>query len=334
MRIFLFTTILATIVSLTYVTISNAACPEGPLNTFNCNTLDPNPDPDGIQRFGDPNNFIITVNDGAGIDTTLQPELDDDGIVLGNGNDMITVDGGSVIGQDGALDLLNGNNTITLRNATLRGITDPAIRAGNGQDILNIENSILNSFGSDIMSIGDGNDIVTVSDSELIVMTVSGGDNAINVSDGDDTVSTLRSILQGARTGAIKATAISLGAGNDTLTLGTGTDLRSLMDGGQIQNGRIDCNQDFDTLIFAMEVPEDDLFLISAQLAAKDPAGDSITINGLEYEWIACERIVNELVGVNVISPVPTLSEWGLISMAAILGIVGFIVARRKQAIE
>ena len=28
---------------------------------------------------------------------------------------------------------------------------------------------------------------------------------------------------------------------------------------------------------------------------------------------------------------VPTLSEWGLIAMAAILGIVGFIVARRRM---
>lgn len=29
--------------------------------------------------------------------------------------------------------------------------------------------------------------------------------------------------------------------------------------------------------------------------------------------------------------PVPTLSEWGLIAMAGILGIVGFMVIRRRQ---
>ena len=29
--------------------------------------------------------------------------------------------------------------------------------------------------------------------------------------------------------------------------------------------------------------------------------------------------------------PIPTLSEWGLIAMAAILGIVGFIVIRRRK---
>ncbi len=31
-------------------------------------------------------------------------------------------------------------------------------------------------------------------------------------------------------------------------------------------------------------------------------------------------------------SNVPTLSEWGLIAMAVILGIVGFMVVRRRKA--
>lgn len=30
-------------------------------------------------------------------------------------------------------------------------------------------------------------------------------------------------------------------------------------------------------------------------------------------------------------NPIPTLSEWGLIAMAGILGIVGFIIVRRKR---
>ena len=34
----------------------------------------------------------------------------------------------------------------------------------------------------------------------------------------------------------------------------------------------------------------------------------------------------------SVISPIPTLSEWGLITMAGILGIVGFMVMRRRKA--
>ena len=31
-------------------------------------------------------------------------------------------------------------------------------------------------------------------------------------------------------------------------------------------------------------------------------------------------------------TPIPTLSEWGLIAMAGILGIVGFMVIRRKKS--
>ena len=32
-----------------------------------------------------------------------------------------------------------------------------------------------------------------------------------------------------------------------------------------------------------------------------------------------------------VVSPIPTISEWGLIAMAGILGIVGFMVIRRRK---
>jgi len=32
-----------------------------------------------------------------------------------------------------------------------------------------------------------------------------------------------------------------------------------------------------------------------------------------------------------ITSPIPTLSEWGLIAMAGVLGIVGYIVVRRKK---
>jgi len=80
-----------------------------------------------------------------------------------------------------------------------------------------------------------------------------------------------------------------------------------------------------------MDVPEDLLAFISAQLASKNPVDDSITINDLFYEWVDCEEILNELVGVRNVRPIPTLSEWGLIAMAGVLGIVGFMVMRRRK---
>jgi len=34
-----------------------------------------------------------------------------------------------------------------------------------------------------------------------------------------------------------------------------------------------------------------------------------------------------------ITTPIPTLSEWGLIAMAGILGIAGFMVIRRRKAV-
>ena len=114
---------------------------------------------------------------------------------------------------------------------------------------------------------------------------------------------------------------IELGGDDDTLTLGTGAVLI---------NGTIDCGGGIDTIIFTMAVPTNHVDEITAEINSKDPAGDSITINNLFYEWVDCEELIPELTG-GFISPVPTLSEWGLIAMAGILGIVGFMVMRRRK---
>ncbi|TFG74792.1 MAG: IPTL-CTERM sorting domain-containing protein [Thermodesulfobacteriales bacterium] len=34
---------------------------------------------------------------------------------------------------------------------------------------------------------------------------------------------------------------------------------------------------------------------------------------------------------IQIPSPIPTLSEWGLIAMAGVLGIIGFMVMRRRK---
>lgn len=41
---------------------------------------------------------------------------------------------------------------------------------------------------------------------------------------------------------------------------------------------------------------------------------------------------VEDLIGDDEVSSVPTLSQWGMIAMACILGIVGFIIATRRKA--
>jgi hypothetical protein len=49
---------------------------------------------------------------------------------------------------------------------------------------------------------------------------------------------------------------------------------------------------------------------------------------GQSTELIMDDVIIN---AVDIPSSVPALSEWGLIAMAGVLGIVGFIVVRRKK---
>ncbi len=51
-----------------------------------------------------------------------------------------------------------------------------------------------------------------------------------------------------------------------------------------------------------------------------DPVGNGFFITGFEGETGACSS-----------ASIPTLNEWGLIAMASILGIVGFMVMRRRK---
>ncbi len=58
-------------------------------------------------------------------------------------------------------------------------------------------------------------------------------------------------------------------------------------------------------------------------LGENSPFGDLVNDTGLvtEFKLTVLPRISN----------VPTLSEWGLIAMAGILGLVGFMVIRRRK---
>lgn len=55
-----------------------------------------------------------------------------------------------------------------------------------------------------------------------------------------------------------------------------------------------------------------------------------ITNFGTFFPDDTCNQTTNMCQG--EVTDVPTISEWGLIAMAGILGIVGFMVIRRKQA--
>ncbi len=49
------------------------------------------------------------------------------------------------------------------------------------------------------------------------------------------------------------------------------------------------------------------------------------------FEGESCNEQTGLCSGFQPVSNVPTLSEWGLIAMAGVLGIVGFMVMRRRK---
>ena len=113
--------------------------------------------------------------------------------------------------------------------------------------------------------------------------------------------------------------AVDGGSDDDTIKLGTGAVILGLSTGGV----------GFDTLVFEMGVTETSIPSLCAQILSKDPSGDEITINGLFYEWIEFEVILCELVP--AARPIPTLSEWGLIAMAGVLGIIALLAIRGRK---
>ncbi|MCZ6864778.1 MAG: IPTL-CTERM sorting domain-containing protein, partial [Candidatus Dadabacteria bacterium] len=50
---------------------------------------------------------------------------------------------------------------------------------------------------------------------------------------------------------------------------------------------------------------------------------------GRQSKW--CDIILTTAEPPIISTPIPTLSEWGLIALAGILGIIGYIVMRRRK---
>ncbi|MEM7009289.1 MAG: IPTL-CTERM sorting domain-containing protein [Thermodesulfobacteriota bacterium] len=312
MRVVLICFVTLTIVLFTINHNTNAGCNPPVGDVITCTPAAPNPDFMGVQQSGNNNDLTVNVLEGTEINTEDDELLD--AIRTSGGNDLINVTRAIVRGGDSGIETGGANDTINvigaLVSADFRGI-----EAGNQDDTVNImEGADIISTGEIAIQTGNDMDKVTVDDSTVTSFVNDG----IETANAEDMVTITNSVI----TGGPGFFAVDLGNGDDMLTLNNGADLR----------GGIDCRDDFDILVFAMQVPTDELDELTAQIEASDPEGGSITINRLFYEWENCEELVADLSG-GFISPVPTLSEWGLIAMAGLLGIVGFIMVRRKRRV-
>jgi hypothetical protein len=58
---------------------------------------------------------------------------------------------------------------------------------------------------------------------------------------------------------------------------------------------------------------------------------DPILCDGQVIENATCNEDAGVCVSPSVANPIPTLSEWGLIAMAGVLGIAGYLIVRRRR---
>lgn len=245
------------------------------------------------------------------------------------GDDLVTVEGEVVSANSTALVTVAGNDTVIVESGLLSGGgVGGAIDTGSDNDTVIVNGGTLETTGSGpVISTSSGLDEVIINDgavggeirsgSENDIVTINGGfvDGFISTSSGSDTVT-----INGGEFGSISR--VILGSDDDTLTFNTDAELGSFTQ----------CDDGFDTIVFAMTVPENQVTGFTAKILQSNPDDGSILINGIEYSWIDCERLVPDLnAGPNLVSNVPTLSEWGLIAMAGVLGLISLMVIKRRQ---
>ena len=116
----------------------------------------------------------------------------------------------------------------------------------------------------------------------------------------------------------------------------TGTEiLAEICPGGELApNASLIFNQN-EISVFISEPPRDfaaGFFGKGGSPACEVRLGAVGLINSISNQQLqVCRAIIAEACGLNTRS-IPTLSEWGLIAMAGILGLVGTAVIRRKRA--
>lgn len=283
-------------------------------------------------------NDEVTINPGSDITSPVEDVID-----TFAGNDVVRMFGGTVSGDsstsecielglgrnefymfDGQLLCEHGVRSASDADSTKIVIEDGLIEAedeclnpGNSPDEIYISGGILNCDHA-IIQTRDGDDIVVITGGILTQTTDE--DQGVETGEDNDMISVSHAIVDGSI--AKDRHAIDGGADDDTVKLGTGAEILGLSTG----------NEGFDTLVFEMGVTETSIPSLCSQILAMDPEEGEITINGLFYEWEDFEVILCELVPSEP-RPIPTLSQWGMIAMAGVLGLVGFMVIRRRNAV-
>ncbi len=308
-------------------------------------------DPDGYDGTVNGDDITIqpgaTVNGSDGIETDSgndsitmlggTVDVTDDGLSGDDDDDLIVVSAGTIIAAGDGIHGRGGSDTIRIHGGTITA-GDNAINGGSSADVITMTGgSITTTIDGPVGAINGegGSDVITVTGGTIIgateslkggsgsdTITVTGGDltaideEVIDADGDDDVISLANATLTVTDLGRPVVTADS---GNDEVTLQDGLVFNSFFDGGD----------DFDTLVFAMTVPVDEIAALAAALAAADPAGDSLTINGTTYDWVDFEELVADFQVQGL--AIPTASQVGLGILMSALALAAVLTLRRHS---
>lgn len=299
---------------------------------------------------------VCTGIDSNGLDTTDQPDeitveesaeisrAATDVINTLGGDDKVYINGGSITGTDNSsLTCVNfggGNNELHMRSGSLT--CDEGIFCGNADSCkITIEDGFIrattglaeviqgSSFPDEIyisggtfiannavIQAGGGGDMVIITGGSFTQTDDS--DEAVDTGSDNDLISVSHAFIDGSL--ADSRHAIAGGSSDDTVKLGTAAKILGLSTG----------DDGFDTLVFEMEVADKFIDSICANILSQNPAEGQITINGLFYEWENFEVLQCDLRPFES-RPIPTLSQWGLIAMAGLVGMAALLAIRKRR---
>ncbi len=228
--------------------------PKGP-NQFECNSLEPNPDPNGLQEMANDNGVTVHVLEDGNIDTN-----NFSAITVGNGPNHIEVMKAPVIGFSRAINVGTNSDVIIIENSHLEG-QGAVFFLDAGNNMLTITDStIITTVGGVTIPVGEGNDTAVITGTTImsgpgVSRSFTGGlgmedlpitnstiintsaDATVSLGADDDKVFVSHSTI----TNITNDFPLIGAAGNDELTIGTAA----------IVPGGIDCDGDmsvgFDT---------------------------------------------------------------------------------------
>jgi hypothetical protein len=267
----------------------------------------------GDNANGSPNtgNDVIIIN-GDMTDTTLAGDsLGGDG----SGNDIIINNGNSDITMYGDSDGGNGSgNDVIINNGTTYGLVgDTAGGDGSGSDIIINNGTVSNITGDTFSGNASGNDNIAntgtvqgdiVGDGGMVSSTGNDnisnsgyveysiyGDDAFGIGTGNDTIDNSGTVNQNIDAGGGNDTVINGGGVGGNIIAGGGDDTVIIQGNGTV-NGTIDGGSGYDTLTFDLTSANPaQLEEWAAQIAAANPSGGTLTINGHTYTWVNFEEL-------------------------------------------